>query len=430
MKNKNFMSSWCLFFLCSGFTFASDIPLSFETALQEILARSTEKWTAEAQIHATYFKNLPTPFTFLPTLSLYAQEPLHETPDILGGNKRLTLESQWNIFRWGADFINLRISNAEQNEKQAYAEKIILEIEMNAITALITQIQITKEIKIHTEIVNNRKNLLHIAQERYQKGYLPLQEVEKLTLDLENDQASLRTQEIKEEESRAHVENLLGHSHLINEWPWVSHLQKLQDSSLLTKPFELFHRPDWREAHSKVEVKTYQEQRLWRLLLPSLDLKMSYGYYQWSTLAPSAASVNVSLQLTVPLFDHLIRYSQAREKAYARLIEEAQLEGIQRKAKAEWMASQNNLKKSIQFALSREVTLKIAHKLYHENLTRFQSGHITANDLAMDAKRVYETELLSIQSWSLAHKHYTQLCHAHGNRVATFLSTMNHLSQQ
>ena len=125
--------------------------------------------------------------------------------------------------------------------------------------------------------------------------------------------------------------------------------------------------------------------------------------------------------LTVPLFDGLTNYSSAKAQAYVRSASETRVEKVQRDAKSQWQASQVNFQTAFDTAFAREETLEISKKLYADNLRRFESGRISANELSIDRTRMNTAELLAVQGWAALHIQFASLCHSLGYRVSSCL---------
>lgn len=170
-------------------------------------------------------------------------------------------------------------SRYEESSQKSRVDASTLTVEKDAIQVLIAAIQRKKEVEVNSSIVKNQSELLKIAQERYQRGYLPLQESEKIAVDLSNAQASLIDSKMNENEARANLENLLGHSNIATDWPWLSQLKNSKSLDRVKQSQEVSLRPDWKAAQDQVQFLDYKSKQNWGLLFPSLDASFGYGYY-------------------------------------------------------------------------------------------------------------------------------------------------------
>jgi outer membrane protein TolC len=415
MKLFFVIASICVFSIFPTLCFCGERALDFDSALALILARSTHVSIEESNLAGIEARNIPARLRFFPTLTLIAKEPLTGTTNFLTVPRQVELTSQWNLFRWGADIAGINSADAEQEAQKAAIKATVIRIEDEGVRALVGKIQRRMEVQVNAEIVKIRIELLKIAQERYQRGYLALQEVEKLKVDLENSRASLYNAEIAEAEARSNLERFLEQSEVSIDWPWKKQFQQGVGTSFVDREMDLAHRPDWSAAKSRVEFESQKVSRNWRLILPSVDLQASYGNYQgfFGSVTGWTGAVSVSF----PLFDYLEGISRAREQSYSLAVSESTLEQIQRNAKSEWRSSAVGFKLSLSSALARDKNLILSRKLYNDNLLRFRAGRISSNDLAVDQNRMYEAELLAIQGWSAVHIYYSQLCHSMGYQV-------------
>jgi outer membrane protein TolC len=397
---------------------AVQTSLDFATSLRMIISRSTDISISELDLESARSRNIPNRFAFLPSISLTGTLPISN--NFLTGPQSIAVNAQWNLFRWGADYYNLIAGNAEEDSRRHSVDATVLLAEKEAVQALITEIQRVKEVALHARIVQNQADLLAIAKARYQRGFLARQEAEKVAIDLANSTASLADSKIAQAQSRAALENLLGQSNIIFEWPWIHHFKRGKGSFALKEEFKLSQRPDWLSAQNELQAQTYKLSQKWRLLFPSVDAQLSFGNYNSGYFGSFTGYVG-TLTVTVPLFDQLAGYSNAKVQSTLRASSEAKMERVQREAKSQWQSSRMNFQIALESAFAREDTLKLARNLYQDNLRRFQAGKITANDLTIDQTRMNSAELFTVQAWSAVHLNYSDLCHAQGYRVESCL---------
>ena len=398
-------------------------PIPFDSALTTIISRSTSIAIQEARLNATRARNVPSRLIFLPSVLVDAREPLNGTESFLSSNRQVEMRAQLNVFKWGADYLGVKLANAEQASQEAALDATVLQVERDGVQSLIREIQRKKELVIHSQIVQIRTELLKIARERYDRGYLAIQEVEKLTVDLSNAKASYMNADLNEVDAQANLENLLGEIKVIPEWPWKVELEAMLESDLMNRSLSVNRRPDWLTASYQVEADASKLGQNWRLVLPKVDVSASYGTYQ--SFFGSFSGGTATLSIVYPIFEHLTTVSRAREQAYTLASSEAKLVQIQRNAQAEWQSSQKSIKIALESAVARDHTALLSRKLYQDNLKRFQIGRISSNDLAIDQNRMYDAQLLAIQGWGVAHSHFTRYCHSLGYRVKYCLSGKN-----
>ena len=400
---------------------AQAAPLNFDEALAKIISRSTSVQTQQANLNLTEANALPSKFIFAPSLSFDAKTYRGGNSAYTGGlDSQIEATSKYNLFHWGADFANLSAASADIDMQVLALESSRLSVEDQAITALVAQVQALQEIKINQEIVDIQTNLYKIAHERFKSGYLAVQEVNKISVDLENAIASLSNVQLEEASTRSQLENLLGSSDVELEWPWKMRM-KQSETKIENEKWDANALPDWQAAHRHLEAEEARLHKTQRLLLPSLDANFSYGLYKGlDTIGASPTWTpgwTAALGITFPFFDNLITYSNMKAQIYNEKIADIALTQKERDVKAAWDSSRVSFQISLKAANGREKTLDTSRQLYQDSLKRFQAGRISANDLVIDQRRLLDSELFAVQGWAYAHLQFPKLCHSLGKRL-------------
>src|SRR5262249_35339548 len=148
---------------------------------------------------------------FLPSLSAqfsrtddhYQEAPLNITPTI---GTVITA----NLFHGGADTAAFDGAEADvQKEIRSFFNEK-LNAEEDAIEALILLIQRSKEKDIIEKLVNVKSDSYEVAKTRYRKSLLPILDVEKSSIELDNARARLTDAIRTLSNAQATVANLLG----------------------------------------------------------------------------------------------------------------------------------------------------------------------------------------------------------------------------
>ncbi len=416
--------------LCA-FSAASDGPVSFDDAVNGILARSTVVANQQANAGAVHALNLPIRLAFAPSLSFDAKR---STTGGIGidpaySNHQLEGVASLNLFRWGSDYKNWQAASSDESNQQSLIEDAYLRTQDGAVGLIVTYIQREKEIGVADSIVKMRQDSLSIAKQRYGGGYLPQQEMEKVSVDLANASASLADAQIAAISAAAALQNQLGHSNVALDWPWQAKFATLApqipnpqgDSALADL---LSRRPDWRAAQARVDAEDSRLSRDWRLLGPSLDGQFTYGYYYGDNSGPAnqpgpfgGTQWQGTLSVTLPFFDRLSLYSNARAQAFVKSEAEIALEQVHRDALSDWTSSRQTFLTALGSAQVRDRTLEVSRRLYQDTLARFKNGRINADDLVLEQRRLYDSELSAVRGWAAVHVAYSQLCKAQGLRL-------------
>lgn len=419
--------------VCVSVAASSEELVSFDDAIGSILARSTVIANQQALAGSVHALNLPVRLAFTPSLSFDAKQT--STGGIGIGssynNRQLEGVAQLNLFRWGADYKNWQAASSDEANQQSLIEDAYLRTQDGAVNLLITYIQRSKEVSVADSIVKMRQDSLAIAKQRYNGGYLPQQEMEKVSVDLANASANLADAQLAAIVAASALQNELGHTRITLEWPWQSRFAAFTHEPQIPNPADdsalaqlLSHRPDWRAAQARVDAEDSRLARSWRLLGPSLDGQFTYGYYYGDSTGPAnqpgpfgGAQWAGTISVTLPFFDRLSLYSNARAQGFVKSEAEIALEQVHRDARSDWTSSRQTFVTALGSAQVRDQTLSVSRRIYQDTLARFKNGRINADDLVLEQRRLYDSELLAVRGWAAVHVAFSQLCKAQGLKL-------------
>jgi outer membrane protein TolC len=401
--------------------------LKFDQAIQQILARSTDIATQQAQVSETVATNIMARTAFWPNIGV--QLSRYENQDNVLLTKTISdsanVNAKLNLFRFGADVKGLQAANEDEDTQNFKLSATILNTEETAVQGLINEIQAAFEIDVLAGIVKKEQELLKIGRERYSRGLMPEQEVDKISVDIENASARLADTQVREAQAKANLVALLGGSNIVVDWPWIERFRELNKDSkkrdaLMGTESELEKRPDVRSATKNLEAQQDRTSQRVRQILPSLDGTLTYSSYGLDS-TPVGTSLDpqwtAGLVINIPLFDQLSNYSVARVQYFEKQKADTGLELVQRTAMQDWTSAKSTFEIALTTALSRDATAQLSRRLYNDSLKRFRIGRIDANDLALDETRFSDSELLATAGWAQLHLAYAELCHARGLRL-------------
>ncbi len=369
--------------------------VGLDEAIDQIIARSTGIATQGANLGATRARNLPIRLRFLPTLSLDARRTYSGGTSLLNTHQdQVEGVVGLNLFRFGADLASWRAATDDELSQEALLQDQFIKTESTAVGALVRFVQGQREIEVYSRIVELQTQVLKIAHARYDHGLLPLQEIDRVSIDRNNAVARLADARAGLSTARSQLVALLGETTVRKDWSWKDRLTSFTPPHLENVE-SLLGRPDVRAAASRLAAEEQRHSRDSRLILPSLDADLTYGRY--GTGSSELQKTQWTAGVTIPLFDQLTRYSTARAQSYVR--------------------AEVGFKIALESAVNRERTLGTSGRIFDENLKRFQAGRINANDLALDQNRLYEAELLAVQGWATAHLQFARVCHSMGQRI-------------
>lgn len=418
-----FAHRWFILFLWVGIA-AQTKPVQaateFNSAIDQILERSTAVEISRAQLESTLAMNIPTRWVWLPTVSLDAQRSRiggYNNSYSAGVTRQFEGTSQWNLFRFGADYEANVAANSQERAGAALVSNQILSIEQAAVNALTLQIQNRLELEVYSRMVEVEKGLLDIARARFARGMLADQEVSKVEIDLQNAKARLANAQIAETKSRSELEALLGSADVSTDWPWKARLDSVSKSHEFPwDKFEPLNHPSYQAAAESVSANSALASSAWRKALPSLDFSGALGSYD-SGSGRLTYGWSSTVAVSWSLFDHFSNYSTARVTQIAREIADQTQVETARAVLANYQTASQSFKIALESAISREKVRGLALRLYDDNRTRFEGGRIDANELSVELNRLLDSEIFSIEGWSAAHQQFSQICHSIGRRV-------------
>ncbi len=409
------LSLWA--FYVAGLPQAFAAQASFDSALKQMLSRHTAVRIQKTNLDASEVSYTSKSLFFLPNLSLNANEQKSELSDknSFSRSRSYLATASVNLFRSGADWATMNAAEANRDLQKTIYSRVKLTAEDDSAAALLNLIESMRRVEVLRKNVSDLTSFQNLAQERFSKGYLPRQEVDKVTIDVSNSEARLRDAESSFNNWQEQVTRLWEKPNIPNEWPWKDRLNSSAVNDLLSRKPDPITNLDFISTQHQLAVADASARAQYRMMLPTVDLSYSYGTYQTASYdGPGWESL---VTLKIPLFSGLDDYAQYRAKEAAREAAEVQNEQEKRNALSEQDLAQKNFIIARATALAREKTVEVARRLLNANLARFRIGRADANDLNVDQRRVTESELLAHQGWKDAHVALLRLYHAFGKSL-------------
>lgn len=393
--------------------------LNFSEAYERIIGRNLDVQSSQLNVEIFQAKKLATVGAFTPKINLLASETRQTTPDAtdtLPARRAGAVNVGANLFRSGTDFAALKGANHDIDASEESLNDQKLKAEDDAASILIGFISRSLERDLIAQIVGLKVDSVKIARERYSRGLLAQQEVDKTQIDLDNAQARRIDADVLLSSARATVSARLGAFQSVNlEWPWKT--------SIVTGPrpdaieFKLENRPDFRASLQTLEAEGWRRHASRAALLPSLDVIASYGNFDLSQ--SGRRDWSAVLTLTIPVFEGFAGWSASRIQTLTKQQAEIAREVITRSAGAEIESYKVGFNEARGSAIAREKTSKLTRALFTDNLQRFRLGRASANELSFDQQRLLDAQILEVEGWATAHLSFMRLCHALGRRVSS-----------
>lgn len=397
-------------------------PLSFQSALTEMVNNNVDVRVQRTKLSASDSQWMAARGAFTPSLSLQAQQQNsngNALPSALGSSystaKTYSANATWNLFRSGTDIASLRAAALNQSAHALTLEDLYLQAEDKSARALLELVAKSQMVDAYRHSEESARHFLEIAQARFAKSLLSREETDKIAVDASNAEARRSDAEMQFNEAKASVEALLGHSGVVVDWPWIkvftaTTINRWLNSKATSEAIQ--SRPDIRAARTTLETEEYRRRSLFRSMLPTIDLTYSVGETHLPNQTISAWSSLATL--TIPLWNGFKDYSAYRVQVENQSASEFRLRQLEKDAKSGIESAQANYRLSLQQYQLRSRNLTVSKRILDQDVARFKIGRADANELNLDLTRVTEAEILAIQGAQHAHLSYMQLLHAFG----------------
>ena len=410
---------WAFILLTSNTVFAQE--KTFLEAIDSIVARDPRLSSAHAQSDFATVNHVSRYTAFLPTVSMLARESKDYSLD--SQNTLVSAQANLNLWHFGSDFAALSAAAFGKTVAEANVEQTTLEIEAQALNALLDYIQMQEEVSIAKKLLESKDESLKLTEERFQRGLNPEQEVLKAQVDLANAKARLSNLEIEQQTANAQVKSLLGDSEVSPKWPWIEKLNSTHALEFAQDFEQIGQRPDLRKLEAQMFVEQNFSKKSWREIFPSLDLSVERQMNHPKGLNRDY-DTTAALTLTMPIFEGLSDYRNYREQDTQSIIAQNLLDKATRDVEGQLAGQKINYQQALTTARNRYDVLALSRKLYRQNFERFRSGRADFNTLELDQNRYLESEQLASQGWKNAHKAFGELCLATGRRLKDCLGTL------
>jgi outer membrane protein TolC len=360
---------------------------------------------------------------FLPSLSLSGSRATGSS-----NSYSLGWSAELNLFRFGADYFQWRQADREVDSAQSSLETTLLSQEQVALESVVLWIEKNREREITQTVLELQKKSLEISRARFQRGMIPIQEVEKIEVDVSQAEILLMDLDILIARAKADLVQALGSVKAVEtlDRQWVfDRISPVAQVALSSSLSELAL-PSFNAAVATLEAQQARQSRTERLLLPSLSVVSNttfLGYLPTSSL--DGTTWSLGLQASWPIFDQLVRYTDYRTQVHTVGQAEASLEQTRRAVYVAWETARERFRISMNSLALREKSLKLSRKLYEDGVRRFQAGRVSANELFVEHRRWLDGELLYLRAMGEIHRSFSEYCHAMGKTLNSCLTQVD-----
>ncbi len=401
--------------LTSAFVRAAPLRASvtFQQALRLMVKNDLAVKIQKTKLNIAHEKLVGSVGAFLPMVSTsYSKQNWLGTPE-----DSYSIEANINVFHWGADVAKYRSARFDLRARKATFTDSKLNAEAAACKALFQWMQESQILAAYDRSEKSAQLNHSIAIERYKRGYLSAEELDKVTLDLANVRALRAQTQSNLAQARETVRSLLGSDRITDKWPWRRQILSLNLNQFdrLRGIRALKVRPDYLAAKAQLNEENWLVRSSRRKVLPSIDLNYSQSKYNYNNQGFGGWSTGVTV--SIPLFNGLQDETSYKSAVQSRAAAEFQLQQLERDIRSEQSEAKTNFKIAVDQYKNSLIDLGLAKRLLAADTSRFRLGRATADDLNLDLTRVTDSKRLAIQSIERAHMAYVDLLHAFGESV-------------
>lgn len=379
----------------------------WRTKLDSILPSDPDSILNEIKLELSLEQSNQAKMHLIPSLDLFHTSILTKENSAFK-NQQYGLTAYMNLFQFGKGHYNYLSQNSFYEAEKLENKVTKIKIENKYLLTLFKKTLLQKKLALYTLIENLKRKGLKVAQQRFNRGNLPKQQVDKVEIDLNNLMSEKNTTERQLLDSEIDIAKFQL-TDFKTEWPFTTPIKQRPK----TKKADSFIDINILKLKSEAYAQQLESSR--RNYLPKLDLQGSA--YQWRQDHSQTQEWDLSLKVTWPLWDNYSRritnltaYKdfQYWETEKTRLIRDWDKK-IQ--AKDEQFA-----KLITQLNQSAE-NLKKLNTLYTDTEALFSQGRITVNELFQDQQLLFETQINNENELYAFHEFILNYCEFYSERI-------------
>lgn len=333
-------------------------------------------------------------------------------------NDIASLNMNLNLFKAGQDLASWKQAvNSERASENKYQSEV-LEFENKAAALLFKMIYLNEYINIQNQILKFKKEILISTLEKYKQGKIPLEDVQKSEIDINESESSFTKSKLELLENKSELESLYLKSLRTKDWPfknWFTESDKIQSVLKKMKNVSNTENPIWNSKYFSIQSQIEAVNKASRSFWPSLDLSMQYqtlpimenNYNAW----------NASLVLTIPIWN---RYETKANWSYEKSILntlQADFEAHNKITESKRVFLEEKLNHFIGLFEKSKKQLEKANAVYKKYEINYKLGRISINDLILEQKRLLDVETSNQDYMYQIHGLISDLCFLYGIQI-------------
>lgn len=392
-----------------------------DSGINEIIDLAFQRNTA-IMSQKKYLENLDTQvlaskFHFLPKLDLSYRHQNQLAFD--HQSNTLALDAKFNIFAGGSDVANYKAYTHIYSSNQNKLTHLELSSEYEVLKSYFEYLYKFQLTNIYNELVKAKETAFKTSEVRFQKGFISLEEVQKLMIDLENSKAKFSDNQYSFQEITKSMEDLTGTNLFVNNWPF----SYSQFEKMILSLHSISNKND---SHPLVQYKEMEVKSKEQLRKKSIgnfypEINLGYSFFRTTQDGFSQNDKAVYVLLTMPLFDGLSRYASFTEASFEYHHSQYELTQAKRDYKKQMETSLIAFQTYFQTSKNRKTNLELSEKLYKSNFLKFKAGRSSVNDLLIEQSTLLDSQILALEGMKQLHLAYLQFCHTRGLRINSCL---------
>lgn len=404
-----------IFLLCAREVRAAE--LSFGDALSLLAGNSLTSRRDDASLEAARGREKQGKQVFLPEVSASAQQSRGgELSGPVGSERDVGLKATLNLYRFGADEAGRQLSQQVVVSAEATVAAELQKRERDGAEKLIALVGARQILDLEKRFIEIKKRSVEVVKKLYERGTKASQEVEKLQIELGQEEMTLQAAAVSAEDAYDEARKLADRDfEMKSEWPWKDLLRGAKAQELTIRPAG----PDAERQRLSYLVAAAEAgtAKARAAGLPSLDLGSRYDWQQLIETPDINRTWSVALSLTVPLYQRGQSQSGLLDQVAAREAAAVDLALYERSKPAALASARRTLALTVKGLLTNEDLAARSRALYETSQQAFQRGVLSVNDLSADQLRYLSVERSVIESWKRAHLAIVEVCRELGMRL-------------
>lgn len=379
----------------------------WRSKIDSVLPADPDFLFSQAELQISSEETSQAQMYLMPKMDLFSNSSFNKTNSAFR-NHQYGLSAQINLFQFGRSHYNYVGQNSLYEAKIIEHKIKKIQIENRYLLTLFKNTLLQKKLTLYKKIENLKRNSLRVAQQRFNRGNLPRQQVDKVEIDL-NNLLSLKSGAERELLTSDLEVSKYQLGDFKREWPFADSVNPLKKARAV-QDFE-----EVKALNLKFDGYANILESSRRNFLPQLDLQGRA--YEWRLDDSRTQEWDVTLSLTWPIWDNYAR-SISNLIAYKDFqFWQMEKSRVLRDWEKRIQSKEEQLSKLV-FQLTQSATsLKKLNLLYADTEILFSQGRITVNELFQDQQLLLETQINNENEQFAFHQFILEYCEFYSERV-------------